>query len=68
MVQTNELFPSIGSVADRAESFPETREPTTVNEPADESEDRAVQEIESLCMKCHEQVSNLKMSSVELMI
>ena len=55
------LFPSIGTVADQTDSL-QTRETdgsigntTTTND----NEEKVVQEVESLCMQCGEQVSFL---------
>ena len=61
MAQTpTTLFPSIGSVADQTDNL-ETREtdgssgnPTFST---NDNEEKVVQEVESLCMKCDEQVS-----------
>jgi zinc finger protein len=54
------LFPSIGAIADQTdllEDRPDTpTEPSTNANATGETEDKVVQEIESLCMKCHEQV------------
>ena len=47
-----ELFPAIGSVVEQTEKLPV--EAQTVEVTLDE--ERPVQEIESLCMKCYEQV------------
>ncbi|KAF8213805.1 ZPR1 zinc-finger domain-containing protein [Mycena galopus ATCC 62051] len=50
------LFPSIGAIADQTdllEDRPDTPLEST-NDPG-ETEEKVVQEIESLCMKCHEQ-------------
>ena len=58
MAQTpTTLFPSIGSVADQTDNL-ETRE--TSGNPTlstNDNEEKVVQEVESLCMKCDEQVS-----------
>lgn len=45
-----QLFPAIGTIADRADQLPENEAS------ANSDEDRPMQEIESLCMKCGEQV------------
>ncbi|KAJ7151726.1 zf-ZPR1-domain-containing protein [Mycena filopes] len=50
------LFPSIGTIADQTDSLedrPDT--PLGSTNEGEETEDKVVQEIESLCMKCHEQ-------------
>jgi zinc finger protein len=51
------LFPSIGTVAQQAD---DSADPVTVNDEnityPNEDEDRVVQEVESLCMNCEEQV------------
>lgn len=47
-----ELFPAIGSVVEQTEKLPV--EAQTVEVTLDE--ERPVQEIESLCMRCEEQV------------
>lgn len=52
MSSNAELFPTIGSVADQTEKLPVVAQ--TVEVTLDE--ERPVQEIESLCMRCHEQV------------
>ncbi|KXN84098.1 Zinc finger protein zpr1 [Leucoagaricus sp. SymC.cos] len=49
--QKEELFPAIGQVADQADQIEET--PTTGK--GDEEDEKVATEIESLCMKCHEQ-------------
>ncbi|KAE9388211.1 zf-ZPR1-domain-containing protein [Gymnopus androsaceus JB14] len=56
--EKEELFPAIGSMADKADQLPEEEEgkedgATAVQPSTDE--DRPMQEIESLCMKCGEQ-------------
>lgn len=49
------FFPSIGSVAAKADDLPELpASETKRTDPADD--ERLIQEIESLCMKCEEQV------------
>ena len=48
------FFPEIGKVVDETAKQPES-EVVETNATADD-EDRAVQEIESLCMKCYKQV------------
>lgn len=62
--QQNNLFPSMGDVASRTEALPDVQDddkrlahdaPTLEHQ--DEGEEREVQEIESLCMRCHENVS-----------
>lgn len=51
-----DLFPVIGRVAEQADNIPaDSEKPTTTIE--GEEEERVVTEIESLCMKCREQVS-----------
>ena len=52
MSTNSELFPAIGSVADQTEKLPVQAQ--TVEVTLDE--ERPVQEIESLCMRCEEQV------------
>jgi hypothetical protein len=54
MSKSSELFPAIGQVADQTESI-ETKDVLEGNTTADE--EKVVDEIDSLCMKCHEQVS-----------
>ena len=50
------FFPSIGSVAAHADDLPDV--PASESDQTDPADDeRLIQEIESLCMKCHEQVS-----------
>lgn len=53
---SQEFFPSIGSVASKADDLPDA--PASDSNNADPADDeRLIQEIESLCMKCHEQAS-----------
>lgn len=61
--QQNSLFPSLGDVASRTEALPDVQDddkrlahdaPTLEHQ--EEGEEREVQEIESLCMRCHENV------------
>ena len=50
------LFPSIGTLAQQADNSADL---STVNDTGvipEEDEDRVVQEVESLCMNCEEQV------------
>lgn len=55
MAAPSQFFPAIGSVVEDASND----QPNEAARPADGEEDeRAVQEIESLCMNCHEQVSS----------
>jgi hypothetical protein len=51
---SNSAFPSIGSLADKAEAI----EDRQANDQAiaDQDEERPLEEIESLCMSCGEQV------------
>ena len=57
------LFPSIGSVADQTDNLPlEINENADSATLPDSNEDKVVQEIESLCMRCSEQVSFLNLS------
>ncbi|KAJ7232840.1 zf-ZPR1-domain-containing protein [Mycena haematopus] len=60
------LFPSIGTVADQADHLEDR--PDTPLEPTNnsgEAEEKVVQEIESLCMKCHEQgVTRMLLTSI----
>ncbi|KAI0731219.1 zf-ZPR1-domain-containing protein [Earliella scabrosa] len=61
MSSNPELFPAIGSVADQTEKLPV--EAQTVEVTLDE--ERPVQEIESLCMRCEEQgVTRLLLTSI----
>ena len=52
MPEQEVLFPSIGSIAQTTENIQDARS----EESTTEEDDRAVQEIESLCMSCGEQV------------
>ncbi|OJT09822.1 Zinc finger protein zpr1 [Trametes pubescens] len=61
MSSNAELFPTIGSVADQTGNLPVAAQ--TVEVTLDE--ERPVQEIESLCMRCHEQgVTRLLLTSI----
>jgi zinc finger protein len=63
MSQAKGLFPSIGSVADQADHLPDHEETNgssvsgISDNATEELDDKPTQEIESLCMKCGEQVS-----------
>lgn len=61
MAQPNDLFPSIGSLAEQADQLPDddAKQDSTSGADDAEGEERPLQEIESLCMKCGEQVSPL---------
>ncbi|KAK0223383.1 zf-ZPR1-domain-containing protein [Armillaria fumosa] len=64
MSKANELFPSIGSAADKADLLPEN-DAEIGESNADDTEDRPTQEIESLCMKCGEQgVTRMLLTSI----
>jgi zinc finger protein len=52
MAQSSTLFPTIGDIASQTNEI--TNEPETRAQ--FDNEDKVVQEIESLCMKCGEQV------------
>jgi zinc finger protein len=63
------LFPSLGDIASRTNALANVEDddkrlahdaPTL--EEQEDGEEREVQEIESLCMRCHEQVSYLHFS------
>ncbi|KAH9946538.1 zf-ZPR1-domain-containing protein [Amylocystis lapponica] len=49
------LFPTIGNIADETEQLKEPEDAPGQETPAAADEDRPVQEIESLCMRCREQ-------------
>ena len=53
-----ELFPAIGSLADQTDKLTEAGPVNgeTATAKSNEDEERPMQEIESLCMKCGEQV------------
>lgn len=52
MANATNLFPKIGDIASSADNI-EHKHETEV----DDGDEKVIQEIESLCMKCHEQVS-----------
>jgi len=52
------LFPSIGAVAQTTDD-----QTDALDESQEDDGDRPMQEIDSLCMTCHEQVSLLQLSS-----
>ncbi|KAJ7717523.1 zf-ZPR1-domain-containing protein [Mycena maculata] len=63
------LFPSIGSVADQTDLLEDRSnsplEPTSDTHNTGETEEKVVQEIESLCMKCGEQgITRLLLTSI----
>jgi zinc finger protein len=52
------LFPSIGTLAQQADSSADPGHlDDTTDTPSKDDDDRVVQEVESLCMNCEEQVS-----------
>lgn len=55
MSTSNELFPTIGDVAGKTSANDENKAVETVEE-----EEKVVDEIDSLCMKCFEQVSTTR--------
>ena len=57
MSQSNAYFPSIGTVAEQADNLPD--EPADAHNAEDDDDERPTQEIESLCMKCGEQVRGI---------
>jgi zinc finger protein len=51
------LFPSIGTIADQTDLLEERPDtPLESTNDTEDTEEKVVQEIDSLCMKCHEQV------------
>ncbi|ORX36680.1 ZPR1 zinc-finger domain-domain-containing protein [Kockovaella imperatae] len=66
------LFPSVGDIASRTEALPEPEDddvrlgedaPARVEQ--EEGEEREMQEVESLCMRCHDQgVTRLLLTSI----
>ena len=55
------LFPSLGEIATRTDARAEQED----NAQPQEEEDRDMQEIESLCMRCHEQgITRLLLTSI----
>lgn len=65
MDERENLFPTMGEVASRTDALPDVDDDTardTENVPRfeqEEGEEREMQEIESLCMRCHENVRYL---------
>jgi zinc finger protein len=58
MAPPDNLFPSIGTLAQQADSSADQVDlDDTTDTPSKDDDDRVVQEIESLCMNCEEQVS-----------
>jgi zinc finger protein len=53
MSETKSFFPSIGSLAHQTDNSAQEADSAQVS---DATEDKVVQQIESLCMKCGEQV------------
>jgi len=56
MAQNTNLFPTIGDIASQTDEIVNESESKGEDSKFD-NEDKVVQEIESLCMKCEEQVS-----------
>lgn len=56
MAQNPNLFPTIGEIASQTDDLVNESE-TKGNDSQFDNEDKVVQEIESLCMKCEEQAS-----------
>ena len=57
MAQNPNLFPTIGEIASQTDGL--VNESENREDSQFDNEDKVVQEIESLCMKCEEQVSIL---------
>jgi zinc finger protein len=58
MAQTpTTLFPSIGSIADQTDNLQTKETDRSSTFSPNDNEEKVVQEVESLCMKCGEQVS-----------
>jgi len=55
MAQNPKLFPTIGDIASQTDNLAIESE-TNGEDSQFDNEDKVVQEIESLCMKCEEQV------------
>lgn len=55
--QNDNLFPTLGDVAARTDALNEVDD-DNINGVQAEGQEREMQEIESLCMRCHEQVSD----------
>ncbi|PPR05553.1 hypothetical protein CVT24_003292 [Panaeolus cyanescens] len=65
MSKSNEFFPAIGELADQTHKHEERVEGAGDQGEGEEQEEKVVQEIESLCMKCHEQgVTRLMLTSI----
>lgn len=63
--QKENLFPSLGEIATRTDALRDVEDnDVRLNEGGgalinqEEGEERGMQEVESLCMRCHEQVSS----------
>ena len=54
-MSSNENFPSIGALAERTDALEERDDQADPTQTGDD-EERPLQEIESLCMSCGEQV------------
>ncbi|KAF8498742.1 zf-ZPR1-domain-containing protein [Russula emetica] len=66
MAPPDNLFPSIGTLAQQADSSADQVDlDDTTDTPSNDDDDRVVQEIESLCMNCEEQgVTRLLLTSI----
>lgn len=65
MSDNTNLFPTLGEIATRTNDRADLPEGQMTQE-NDEDEDRDMQEIESLCMRCHEQVSQLCLDHITI--
>ena len=52
-----QFFKPIGSRADEADALPEDNDAVQLTQ-TEQEEDGPIKEVESLCMKCHEQVTS----------
>ncbi|KAG6878892.1 hypothetical protein C0992_006829 [Termitomyces sp. T32_za158] len=60
MAEDKTLFPAIGSLAVKADETPDVPEQDT-----NDAEDKVIQEVDSLCMNCHQQgVTRLMLTSI----
>lgn len=58
---SSNLFPAIGTVVDDTSNQNEHNDESARREAAED--DRGVQEVESLCMKCYKQVRRISLKS-----
>lgn len=75
MSERQNLFPTLGEVASRTDALKDVeddderlKEGAKPREEQEEGDEREMHEIESLCMRCHEQVGDSESSNMQFVL